>query len=287
MQNPETEKAVRAVKWYSGARVLLLITLCFTLVNAVLAFVGGGLYFLFSLSLPMYFIYPEGILAGETIDIIFLVISIVYIALVALCWLMSKKHFGWMIGALVLLVVDCYFLGEMIYLAEIMYGEGLTFIVDVIVHIAIIVDTILGIVSGVRLKKLTPKGTEATANDVILFLEGEPAQTATPSGNGETVEEEHNGLPDSPSLGEYDGKKMVVYLSVAHANKQVLVVRKWTATLLVINGQIYAKKKGLVGMGYTLSCNVNGVAYVFTHKVGFTNVTLRLTANGKTIALRT
>lgn len=286
MQDPKTAKGIISVKNYAMARAGLLIVLIFTLVNTLFSFFDSEMYFLFSLSLPLYFIYPEGIMAGEMIDIIFLVISIVFIAAIALCWLMSKKHFGWMIGALVLFLIDCYFLGVMIYFAEAMYGAGLEFTFDAIIHILVIVETIVGIVAGAKLKKLTPKGTAATAADILLFFEEDLSGKAQPSEAAATTEIERNELPDSPILGAYDGKNIGAYLIVVYDGKQIQIVRKMSATLLIIDGQIYAQKKGMINKSYDLSCNVSGVAYQFTHTVNFASAMFTLTANGKTIAIK-
>ena len=99
-------------KQVAGGRYSLLLILIFTVVNLVLLLVDANRYFLFSASVPYYFTafgmgmdsaFSSGI---GTYTITALVISLMILGVYLACWLLSKKHIGWLTAALVLFCVD-------------------------------------------------------------------------------------------------------------------------------------------------------------------------------------
>ena len=117
-----TKSAIAANK-YGIARSNLLLVILFTLINSVISFAHGNFYFLFSASIPYYvasfsaaWAYsPEDIglepAANPTaILVIGAVIAAVLLVPYLLCWIFSKKHYGWMIAALVLFSLDSVWL---------------------------------------------------------------------------------------------------------------------------------------------------------------------------------
>lgn len=153
---------------YQYARSSLLSVLIFTLINSVLALLGSGTYFLFSASIPYtfasesayFFYYPEeslfaelqGELDPKVVLIVGAVLSILTLVPYLLCWIFSKKHYGWLIAALVMFGLDT--------LAMLMLYNLIAVILDVLFHAAILVILSLGVYNALKLKKLEAQAAE-------------------------------------------------------------------------------------------------------------------------------
>ena len=93
--------------------------------------------------------------------------AVLVLGLYLLFWLFSKKHYGWLIPALVFFVLDT------IFLLRDSFGGGFDFsmLMDVVFHAWVLLSLSLGIINGVKLKKLAEAETaaapiETTAEDV-------------------------------------------------------------------------------------------------------------------------
>ena len=102
---------------YKNARGNLLLVVIFTVVNAFMAFMGSSSYFLFSAYLPYYSVIFGLVLTGrmdvgqeyqldEKYLVYFVGFAVLVLGLYLLFWLFSKKHYGWLIPALVFFVLD-------------------------------------------------------------------------------------------------------------------------------------------------------------------------------------
>jgi hypothetical protein len=127
------------VSQYRAARVNLLLALAFTLVNIILLFAGTDSYFLFSATIP-YVLAINYVTIGAIAVIAALLILVVYL----LCYLFSKKSYGWMIAALVLFSLDTVFL---LYFAFISAAFA-EFIIDIAFHVFVLVYLIQGVRYG-------------------------------------------------------------------------------------------------------------------------------------------
>lgn len=142
-------------KQVAGGRYSLLLILIFTTINLVFLLLDANRYFLFSASIP-YFMTALGMgmdynLGGTTYKYTALAISVVILVAYLACWLMGKKHAGWLIAALILFIVDT--LGLVFFsftLLENPWGS----ILDYLFHGWAIVELIQAVRCAGKLKKL-------------------------------------------------------------------------------------------------------------------------------------
>lgn len=154
---------------YRSARYNLLAVVAFTLINIVIAAMGGGSYFLFSAAIPYqiavtglyftghmpadwYYDWGNEPFLDNSFLIVTLVIAALIIAVFALCFFLSKKRSAWMIVALVLFSLDCAY-----YLLNI-FADGIAVsgIIDILFHGWVMYYLIIGVNAAVKLKTLPP-----------------------------------------------------------------------------------------------------------------------------------
>lgn len=231
---------------YNGARSNLLMMLILTTLNIVLYLSGSGTMFLFSATVP-YLLAIWGTLFFEAAPVmaIYLVIAVVILVLYLLCWVFSKKHFGWMIGALVLFVLDIAFMAGMYLESPELFSA-----LDALCHIWVLYYLIMGVSSGVKLKKLpATEPIEAEAEEVE-YAEGETAEETA----AETVEVEN-----SPALRRVDAEVKARILLEADANGRHVVYRRVKRTNeLVIGSYVYAEVEMLFEKAHALSAYIDG-----------------------------
>jgi hypothetical protein len=206
--NPAVSPRMALENRYKISRGNLMIAVVFTLVNIILALVGGDIYFLFSASIPYYLVVygmvlcgkmPAEFYEGDINDYIFLndsflivmtVLSIVIVTLYALCWLFSsKQRSGWLIAALVLFAVDT--IGMFL-----IYGFDLTMIIDILFHAWVIYYLVIGITACKKLKNLPEEEPEPIAE---APTESIPVEAPTESLPVEPVAETPaEDLPEAP-----------------------------------------------------------------------------------------
>ena len=154
---------------YNSSRNNLLIIIALTVINIVILVTGGDSYFLFSAFVP-YFIslmamywcgrMPEEYYIDWTESDTFLsdsafttmmVICAVIILFYLIAWFMSSKHrVGWLIFALVFLVLDT--------LAMLLIdGFAVDSIIDILFHALLIFRLISGVSAHYKLQKLPPE----------------------------------------------------------------------------------------------------------------------------------
>ena len=169
MNSPfKPSKSAIAANKYGIARSNLLLVILFTLINSVISFAHGNFYFLFSASIPYYvasfsaaWAYsPEDIglepAANPTaILVIGAVIAAVLLVPYLLCWIFSKKHYGWMIAALVLFSLDSVWL---------LLNFHISLILDILFHAYVLYYLIM----GVRYGLLSRQAAEAEAAEASL-----------------------------------------------------------------------------------------------------------------------
>lgn len=156
-----------AKQTYKGARNNLLLMLVFTLVNIVLAFVKSETMFLFSATVP-YMTAVAGAYSEDTIFLgIWVCITVIIMVLYFLCWLLSKRHYGWMVGALVLFVIDTLVMASVYLNAQEISG-----IMDIVFHVWILYYLIMGVKNGRKLDTLDRESQDtAPTEDTIPSYE--------------------------------------------------------------------------------------------------------------------
>ena len=153
MNNPKflCGTAEDAQKKLNSARYNLLLMIILTLVNLILFFAGRDAMLLFSATIPYVAVVFGDWIAPSGMAIAIFILAGLLIAVYFLCWLLSKKDPAWMIVALVLFVIDT---AVMVYL-KVALGD-FSGILDLLIHIWVLYYLVIGVIGGVKLKKLPP-----------------------------------------------------------------------------------------------------------------------------------
>lgn len=166
-KNQKTNVSPRAFAQakYNTARMNLILVVAFTAINIILTALQTGTYLLFSASVPFYVTERGLALYIETASIpvliIFALIAVVLTVPYIVCWKLSEKHHGWMIGALVYFAIDT---------ALLLLSLDLTMILDLLFHAWVFYYLIIGIKYGKQLKTL-PEDTPAGEADYTASTE--------------------------------------------------------------------------------------------------------------------
>ena len=134
---------------YNSARVNLLLMIILTAVNIILSFLKVDYYLLFSATIPYLSVVFASVSGYTEFLVVAVCIAAIILIVYLLCWIFSKKQYGWMIAALVLFALDTVAMaGFFIFTGE------FSGILDAIIHVVVLYYLIMGTVSGVKLSKL-------------------------------------------------------------------------------------------------------------------------------------
>ena len=148
---PEKGGVAYMQQQYSISRGNLLAAIVFTVVNLVLLLADSNWYFPFSIAIPYY-----GTLLGQVWEVgnIMLGVAAVLLAVYFVCWLLSKKHWGVMILALVLFLLDCAALVGIMVLGELYSSMTL----DILFHIWVVYYLVQAVRYGAKLQAMRGNG---------------------------------------------------------------------------------------------------------------------------------
>ncbi|MBO5313620.1 MAG: hypothetical protein J6B29_06610 [Clostridia bacterium] len=157
---------------YKNARGSLLAVVVLSLVN-LFAIIFADVYFLFSSYITQIFAFmgwEEYVVTGElTSAIIYIVLGIISVVPYLLCYFLSKKSIGWMIGATVLFTLDTVlFLVDFI---PYVIAGNMDGIIDLVFHAYALISLIACVVYGFK-----AKGTKAQELEPPLTYSDELAQ---------------------------------------------------------------------------------------------------------------
>lgn len=165
---------------YQGARMNLLLMLILTVVNIVLFFTGAETMLLFSATIPFYAVAFGSVFMPAGIGIALYVLAGLVVIAYFLCWLLSKKRYGWVIVALVMFAIDTLALvGLSIWIGD------FSGILDALIHALVLYYLIVGVSSGCKLKNMPVEEEEAPVEEENTPVEEENA-AADESANADT-----------------------------------------------------------------------------------------------------
>lgn len=225
MRTPKQLTRPMAMAHYRAARLDLLLVIILTAVNIVLMLTGSETMMLFSAAVPYYAVAiawyngPEWFLQGS------LILAAVILAVYLVCWFFSKKHYGWLIGALVLFAVDT------LALVPLYWGIWSAGIMDFLIHVAVLFYLIRGIRGARALRHLPEAGMDPVppvVENTAPIRRAEDAEDATVLAQAQTP------------IG------FICYRSVDRVNE------------LVINGYVYAEIELLVETAHELRAIYDG-----------------------------
>lgn len=233
---------------YKTARANLLLVVILTAVNMIFAAVGSQSMMLFSATIP-YFTFILGLLsASKKLAIIIIGVSLIFLAAYLICWIFSKKHFGWMIAALVMFVADTVFLVALYFLSGDFFG-----IVDTLIHIWVLFYLILGVVNGVKLKKLKSEEPTDISGEIIEINENNETVNSVYAENTQILRPVDENVKSRILVeGEFDNHK-IMFRRAKHTNE------------LVIDGNVYAEHKAVLEFAHTVSADIDGHNYSATY----------------------
>ena len=156
---------------YSTARINLLLMVGLTVLNVIMAFVGSESMMLFSAIVPYIAAVWATMPEFATVMVPLVALAVISIAAYFVCWIFSKKHFGFMIGAFVLFVIDTIALIAFYILA----GDIASGILDIAIHAWVLYYLIIGVINGVKLKNLPEETYEEPIP--VATLNGEAIDT--------------------------------------------------------------------------------------------------------------
>lgn len=165
----------KAAITFRNSRFNLLLLVAFTLVNIILVIAKSDMYFLFSATVPYYLaVYglfwtghlPDEVPEGQEIQylsdsflVVMLVIAAVILVLYLLFFFLSKKHYGFLIAALVFFAIDCVYMAYTIFSV----GFEVSSLIDLAFHAWVLYYLISGVIAGVKLRKPVMPIEEAVA----------------------------------------------------------------------------------------------------------------------------
>lgn len=176
---------------YLTSRMNLLAVIIFTLLNVVFLVTGSDMYFLFTAAIPYHLVvfgmlltgkFPPEMYEGETFEFLdssFLVATVVIAAVILLFYLLffflSKKHYGFLIAALVFFSFDCA------YFLYLLIGSEFDFslIIDIAFHAWVMYYLISGVIAGRKLKTIA----DAPFTDSNSFGTAEQADAPVSGGS--------------------------------------------------------------------------------------------------------
>ena len=273
---------------YLSARANLLLVIIATAVNLLLLVSNSDLYFLFSASIPYYIVtmgmylcgrFPadaygesgaELIFLDNSVFIITLVVAVILILLYLLAWFMSNKNrVGWLTFALVLFGLDTAGL-------LLIYGLSFDMVLDILFHAWVLYYLVVGIKAHRKLQYLPLESDTGSTFNVETNLDGD----GNADNNGETQNGTTN-FQDSPILRAADmSVKHKVLLQATCQNLDICYRRVHHTNELVINGNVYADKTGVIEINHVLYAEISG--HVVT--AGLERSYSFITVDGVTIA---
>lgn len=247
-QQPRSKRALAEEK-LKIARSNLLLVIALTLINIILSLTGSDSMMLFSATIPYFLAILATAIPG------FLAIGLgsaaVILLLYLLCWIFSKKHYGWMVVALVLFLLDTVFLAWIYITAGDFSG-----ILDAAIHVWVFYYLIIGVKYGHQLKTLPAESElipEESFSEEALSEEAYPADV--------TQDFEHT----SPIRRADEDVKSRVLLEYDYAGHHICYRRVKRVNELVIDGYVYDEIEVLVEYAHALNAKIDN----HTIQVGF------------------
>lgn len=234
-QKPKNKKEF-ALQQLNIARSNLLLMIILTVVNIVLLAVGANTMLLFSTTVP-YYVAAFGIWSEVSqFMAVCLAISAVILVLYLICWMLSKKHYGWMVAALVFFILD-----SIAMICLYIWAEDFSGILDLVIHIWVLYYLIIGVRNGYKLKNIPPEEAVEYEQSEQQFLPTTDAQGNSVALRVVDNDVKHRVLIDGNYSGHY-----ICYRRVKRVNE------------LVIDGYVYDDIEILVETAHALNAVIDG-----------------------------
>lgn len=244
----------------NNARSNLLLVIVFTIINIVLVLLGSETTFLFSATMP-YLSVALGYFSEFTpFFVAGLITSLLIIVGYFLCWLFSKKHFGWMIAALVLFSIDTLCLIGVYVMIQDFSG-----VIDFAIHIWVLYYLIIGVKYGYKLKNMP---VESKSEESFVYEQAPVIEEATQFEVSAPLRRADTEVKSRTLLETNYNGRHICYRRVKRVNE------------LVIDGYVYDDVEILVELAHSLTAKLDG----HTYQVGYDgSVHSYLSVDGNTV----
>lgn len=220
---------------YLVARKNLLLMLVLTVVNIVLFVVGADTMLLFSATVPYYGVVFGLVLGNPFIFLLGVGIAVISLLIYLLCWIFSKKHYGWMVTAMVLFIFDTVVMAVLYVLMADVSG-----ILDILIHAWVLYYLIMGTRCGIQIKNMPEPIME---------------QAELPEETGDDAE----SYEDSNYLRRADmDVKHRVFVETDALGHRICFQRVKRTNELVIDGYVYAEVEMLIETAHELKARIDG-----------------------------
>lgn len=239
------QEIVKLKKRINVAKSTILMVAVLTLINIAAIVFDAAYSFPFSAYVPQFVTAVFAGIAEEqgTDSILYIgiavavLLSLVYVAL----WFGAKKKNTFLIVALVFFAIDTAFFIYSLFL----YFDA-SYIIDIAFHAWVIFDLVLGISAYSQLKKIPEQE--------IQNAEGYKEQYILQGADDTDFSMRTESTPIR--LSENKGR---VLISSNYNGLNIEVRRSKALTELVIDGKVYAERKGVIESEYELAAIVSGV----------------------------
>lgn len=185
-----TDESIRyskAVSKIRSARSTLILVVVLSVINFILINTGSETYYVFSIS-STYLFASLGAYYAE-MQTIGIIANVVIIGLFVLFWFLSKKRPKFIIGALVMWVLDFIF---MVSAALQLFEGGLKgSLLELVFRAVVLALLILGTVSAFTLGKYTPEQIKEFTNDP-LYVDSQPSDAQKEEKSGDESDSDGN-----------------------------------------------------------------------------------------------
>ena len=223
---------------YKNARIYLLMVTVISVINVIFFLMGVDRFYLVSTVIPYMAVLFRDMYAGTTLAWIALAVGLIYLSLMVLFWVLSRRNPGWLIAGSALYALDMIPV-VMMYRVS---GERV-FLVSLVLHCVLLAIIAHGIISRYRLNN----GSEAL---------GEVPEDIPARGVG---------------LRRADMEvKARILLQAEFDNHRILYRRVKKVNELVIDNYVYDEIELGIEPAHSLSARIDGKLY----EVGYDGKTL-------------
>lgn len=261
----DREKLQRQIK---SAKASILVVAVFTIINTILIVTNADVIFTFSPHVPQIItsVFVELAADEGARDYIWLGVAFgVFAGLVyAGCWLGSRKYNAFITVTLVLFAVD-----SAVLIFDVFSYFDASVLIDLGFHALVLYDLTVGVLACKKLKKL-PAAEGIDRETFDGEIDGDVYDYSNYSAENDAANEYQNvssydagTLYDSNPIG-YPVEKSRLIMSADYRGMTVEVRRSRGLTELIVDGMVYAQRKGIVESEYTLTAKVSGVIFSTT-----------------------
>jgi len=163
----DVNEALLTKKKYTSSRMSALLVAGLSILNVILLLANLNFYFPFSATVPMLLVDIEGLRAGSSLSIVFLIIAVLYVAVMFVFWWLSGKYYPFFIVLLVVFSLDTLALIILCVASFALTEFDPSLLIDVAFHAWVIYEFVIGIIMGRKLKKTFKKGVGITYEEII------------------------------------------------------------------------------------------------------------------------